>query len=447
MVVPMDHHLDPSGDGPARAWCPTQGSIGGSQSRKQISGHDTTVFNSPSFVPLLASLRETDNAAKTVNMAALSLESDGLLPGDLLQKCMQGGQPDATTKIPRGSNTYPFELEPTPLAPTVGQRPTFPSSLQPLTANPEAVYYYLRTKAPETARHLSQTQIKSNGSVNTAHTNAGGILSSDPNHHELHQLISVLGEIENTSDALSESPCSGFPSIVDAAPTGLPGMSFQGTLACAPKYSTTSYPLLALPPSDMSRFGLITGSHDIQECPADRKRPKHSGVHSDGVENSSVSGPLLTFGSSSLALHYGGPTLSQIQQLPSSLVPLSGVQVPTWTGGSVMSPTYPNKHLMQQRLNEFMIRSEETQKALQEWDKKNGLPKSHSCTMVKTSRSRRQLIEGKILPKWDGSPLIRDEAPPVKPRKKTPKKRHLEPMGMGVQDESESKDESSQSER
>lgn len=42
----------------------------------------------------------------------------------------------------------------------------------------------------------------------------------------------------------------------------------------------------------------------------------------------------------------------------------------------------------------------------QRWDKKNGLPKSHSQTMVNSSRSRRQLQKGVILKKWNGDPLI-----------------------------------------
>jgi hypothetical protein len=59
-----------------------------------------------------------------------------------------------------------------------------------------------------------------------------------------------------------------------------------------------------------------------------------------------------------------------------------------------------------ERLANLMQKSSKTQVALQEWDKQNGLPKSHSQTMVKSARSRRQLIEGIILKKWDGSPLI-----------------------------------------
>lgn len=78
---------------------------------------------------------------------------------------------------------------------------------------------------------------------------------------------------------------------------------------------------------------------------------------------------------------------------------------------------------LQQRLRYRMRRSEVTQKDLQKWDKRNGLPKSHSCTMVKTSRSRKQLLEGKIIPKWDGTPLIgEDGCRHVRHRKKSQKK-------------------------
>lgn len=59
------------------------------------------------------------------------------------------------------------------------------------------------------------------------------------------------------------------------------------------------------------------------------------------------------------------------------------------------------------RLRGLMSRSRHTQNLLQDWDKKNGLPRSHCCTMMHTNRSRRQLEEGRILPKWNGTPLIR----------------------------------------
>ena len=59
-----------------------------------------------------------------------------------------------------------------------------------------------------------------------------------------------------------------------------------------------------------------------------------------------------------------------------------------------------------QRLKNSMEQSEFSQQQLQLLDEKNGLPKSHSPTVVKTTRSRKQLQLGKILSKWDGSPLI-----------------------------------------
>jgi hypothetical protein len=54
----------------------------------------------------------------------------------------------------------------------------------------------------------------------------------------------------------------------------------------------------------------------------------------------------------------------------------------------------------------YMKKSAQTMKALQEWDRKNGLPKSHSQTMVNSSRSREQLQSGMVLQKWNGVPLL-----------------------------------------
>ena len=58
------------------------------------------------------------------------------------------------------------------------------------------------------------------------------------------------------------------------------------------------------------------------------------------------------------------------------------------------------------KLQDAMERTKDTQKRLQEWDRANGLPKSHSQTMVNSSRSRKQLTDGVILKKWNGTPLI-----------------------------------------
>lgn len=59
-----------------------------------------------------------------------------------------------------------------------------------------------------------------------------------------------------------------------------------------------------------------------------------------------------------------------------------------------------------QRLRSSMEQSRQSLKQLQDWDRRLGLPKSSAHTCVKTERSRKQLLEGKILKKWDGTPLI-----------------------------------------
>jgi hypothetical protein len=71
---------------------------------------------------------------------------------------------------------------------------------------------------------------------------------------------------------------------------------------------------------------------------------------------------------------------------------------------------------MLKNLQDTMKNSLKTQKALEEFDKERGLPRSHSQTMVNSSRSRKQLQEGKIIAKWDGSPLISPETELGKPK-------------------------------
>jgi hypothetical protein len=93
-------------------------------------------------------------------------------------------------------------------------------------------------------------------------------------------------------------------------------------------------------------------------------------------------------------------------------------EMPTLGVGDV-SATVPENldpEKMMKRLQDLMSRSVNTQKSLQKWDKDNGLPKSHSQTMVNTSRSRKQLLTGVILPKWDGTPLISEETELGKPK-------------------------------
>ena len=77
---------------------------------------------------------------------------------------------------------------------------------------------------------------------------------------------------------------------------------------------------------------------------------------------------------------------------------------------------------MVKKLRALMDRSSTTQQALQEFDKQRGLPRSHSQTMVNSSRSRRQLLEGKVIAKWDGSPLISDEIELGKPKPRSTSK-------------------------
>lgn len=72
-------------------------------------------------------------------------------------------------------------------------------------------------------------------------------------------------------------------------------------------------------------------------------------------------------------------------------------------------PTAPHPAaaaIIMARLQHLMHKSLESQTALQEFDRLRGLPKSHCTTMVKTSRSRKQLQIGKIIKKWNGQPLL-----------------------------------------
>ena len=91
-----------------------------------------------------------------------------------------------------------------------------------------------------------------------------------------------------------------------------------------------------------------------------------------------------------------------------------------------------------EHLKKLMLKSAQTQLKLQAWDTVHGLPKSHSQTMVSTSRSRRQLREGIIIPKWDGTPLINDETELGKPKKRQRKEKHQgdEPSGKSCKSQS-----------
>jgi hypothetical protein len=69
-------------------------------------------------------------------------------------------------------------------------------------------------------------------------------------------------------------------------------------------------------------------------------------------------------------------------------------------------PSKDDPEIIMTRLNALMERTLLSQKQLQNYDKQNGLPRSHSQTMVNSNRSRKQLQKGVILKKWDGKPLI-----------------------------------------
>ena len=70
-------------------------------------------------------------------------------------------------------------------------------------------------------------------------------------------------------------------------------------------------------------------------------------------------------------------------------------------------------------LKRAMKLSSLTTSKLQEWDRANGLPKSHSQTMVNSCRSREQLESGLVLQKWNGSPLLLLPGARVKVRRRT----------------------------
>lgn len=86
--------------------------------------------------------------------------------------------------------------------------------------------------------------------------------------------------------------------------------------------------------------------------------------------------------------------------------------------GLPWAPSCPPSHFLQQaqqdnlqqvtmaKLQAAMERTNSTMKLLQDWDRAHGLPASHCQTMVNSSRSRKQLKEGVVLKKWNGSPLL-----------------------------------------
>ena len=58
------------------------------------------------------------------------------------------------------------------------------------------------------------------------------------------------------------------------------------------------------------------------------------------------------------------------------------------------------------RLRALMAKSNESMKRLEEHDRRQGLRKCDAQNMMNTARSRKQILENRILKKWDGTPLI-----------------------------------------
>ena len=58
------------------------------------------------------------------------------------------------------------------------------------------------------------------------------------------------------------------------------------------------------------------------------------------------------------------------------------------------------------RLRALMAKSIESMKRLEEHDRRQGLRKCDAQNMMNTARSRKQILENRILKKWDGTPLI-----------------------------------------
>ena len=69
-----------------------------------------------------------------------------------------------------------------------------------------------------------------------------------------------------------------------------------------------------------------------------------------------------------------------------------------------ISPIVPNFSM--DKLRQLMAKSNDSMKNLEAYDRRQGLRRCDAQNMVKTARSRKQLLENKILSKREGSPLI-----------------------------------------
>lgn len=115
--------------------------------------------------------------------------------------------------------------------------------------------------------------------------------------------------------------------------------------------------------------------------------------------------------------HDEGEEAKKLTMQSQALMPLTSIAIPSASQSNKRIKTHHTKdetvvgkatqqlHALK-RLKLSMRDSTKTQKSLQEWDRKNGLPASHCQTMVNSARSREQLQSGMVLQKWNGMPLL-----------------------------------------
>jgi len=309
-------------------------------------------------------------------------------------------------------NGNPFE--PTPL-PTMGADPSLTGPTNALVANPESIFESLRSGNDMHHKLLGHQVQKSDGYVDMGLYNPNIYRDSGDNQLQSNASSGITHDVSlvrvNQFSAIQEEARSTGESRFDVNETGgwhgllnLEDQSGQQTPATMALSQVNSQQLLMLPAnlSEIRHPG--PGLMPCSEPNGKRRRMSCNGV-----------------------FRTSGPTEPVHVRLLNSFRQTDAVDTFETSESSDQSGDSFSK------LKNLMRVSEETQRALQEWDKKKGLPKSHSCTMVKTSRSRRQILEGRILPKWDGTPLISDESQDIfKPRRK--RKKNSLPDGDGVED-------------
>lgn len=309
--------------------------------------------------------------------------------------------------------TGPDSLEPTPLW------PFFPSSAATgtpaLRVNPEAIFDQMRQgQDPASRRYDSKSDGYLNVITESLQTNADGSSA----RKEASNAPSVLqtgasGALENVN-----ATCAAHNFVL---PTQAQGVSQGVPVSAAPN------PLLLLQ-TDLSQFSYQERALEIgMGVQQQQKRQRES---LDMSQLASLIPGSSSFAEQRKATATPAQVIMQNEQLAAAVgdeqpqaADILAYLASLHASQQDQDPS-PAQSAQMTRLRELMTKSEETQKALQEWDKKNGLPKSHSCTMVNTSRSRKQLQVGKILPKWDGSPLItEDSTPSAKSRRKPTRKK------------------------